>query len=48
VLTDFLEKNGYGQAVRTTLAGDASRRRYERLELDNKRFILMDWQGSPK
>ena len=43
VLTDFLEKNGYGQAVRTTLAGDASSRRYERLEMDNKRFILMDW-----
>ena len=47
VLTDFLEKNGYGQAVRATLAGDASRRRYERLELDNKRFILMDWQALP-
>ncbi len=43
VLIDFLEKNGYGQAVRTTLAGDASSRRYERLETDNKRFILMDW-----
>ena len=47
VLTDFLEKNGYGQAVRTTLAGDASSRRYERLEMDNKRFILMDWPALP-
>ena len=47
MLTDFLEKNGYGQAVRTTLAGDASSRRYERLEMDNKRFILMDWPALP-
>ncbi|EJW20953.1 hypothetical protein IMCC14465_07490 [alpha proteobacterium IMCC14465] len=47
VLADFLEKNGYGQAIRKTLAGDASSRRYERLELNNERFIMMDWQALP-
>ena len=39
---DFLEKAGFGQAKRIKLPGDASFRRYERLSLDGKQYILMD------
>ena len=38
---DFLERHGYGSAVRTALAGDASARRYERLHGGPEPAILM-------
>ncbi len=38
----FLARNGWGGARRIALAGDASFRRYERLEKDGRRAMLMD------
>ena len=38
----FLARHGWGEAARAALAGDASFRRYERLELDGTRGVLMD------
>jgi aminoglycoside/choline kinase family phosphotransferase len=38
----FLARNGWGAARRAPLAGDASFRRYERLERDGARAMLMD------
>ena len=38
----FLARNGWKNARRSPLAGDASFRRYERLEQGNKRAMLMD------
>ncbi|MGH6917741.1 MAG: aminoglycoside phosphotransferase family protein [Geminicoccaceae bacterium] len=38
---DFLERHGFGSAVRTALAGDASARRYERLSGGPRPAILM-------
>ncbi len=37
----FVEKAGWGDAVATPLAGDASTRSYERLEKDGRRAVLM-------
>ncbi len=41
-IADFLAAEGWGAAVRTPLAGDASARRYERLRDGSRRAILMD------
>lgn len=41
-ITNFLKANGWGDAVRTSVPGDASPRRYERLELKGKKAVLMD------
>lgn len=38
----FLAANGMGSAKRDAIAGDASFRKYERLSLGGKNFILMD------
>ncbi len=38
----FLERAGWGRARRGLLAGDASFRRYHRLDLDGRRAVLMD------
>lgn len=38
----FLARAGWAKALRTTLAGDASERRYERLFRDGKTAVLMD------
>lgn len=38
----FLEAEGWGSAARRPLAGDASFRRYERLQLKNASAVLMD------
>ena len=43
VLRDaFLAETGWGQAVRRPLAGDASERRYDRLEREFQTAVLMD------
>lgn len=41
-LQGFLTHCGLSHATRTTVAGDASFRRYDRLTLDGKSYILMD------
>ncbi|MBM3950746.1 MAG: aminoglycoside phosphotransferase [Rhodospirillales bacterium] len=41
-LRAFLARHGWGDARRSPLAGDASFRRYERLERDGRRAMLMD------
>ena len=41
-LEALLERSGFAGAERTTLAGDASTRRYERLALGDRRGVLMD------
>ena len=41
-IMDFLEANGWQQAGRTTLADDASARRYQRLTHGARQAILMD------
>lgn len=46
-IIEFLEKSGWGAATRADLAGDASTRRYERLSLDGKPAVLMDWPAGP-
>src|SRR5215469_14750266 len=38
----FLAASGWGQAMRRKLAGDASFRRYDRLEAEERRVVLMD------
>ena len=40
--TAFLERAGWGDAIRTPLAGDASARRYERLIAGDRTAVLMD------
>ncbi|MBB3994154.1 hypothetical protein GGR95_001795 [Sulfitobacter undariae] len=43
LLTAFIQNNGWADATRVTIAGDASNRRYERLTaLDGSTVILMD------
>jgi aminoglycoside/choline kinase family phosphotransferase len=44
----FLGEAGWGAAVRLPLAGDASARRYERLELEGRRAVLMDATRLPE
>ncbi|WP_339614274.1 phosphotransferase [uncultured Parvibaculum sp.] len=46
-IRDFLETCGWGGAARADLAGDASTRRYERLTLDGRPAVLMDWPAGP-
>jgi aminoglycoside/choline kinase family phosphotransferase len=41
-IAGFLAAEGWGDATRAPLAGDASARRYERLRRDGRRAILMD------
>jgi tRNA threonylcarbamoyl adenosine modification protein YjeE len=43
----FLDKTGLGAAARTRIAGDASSRSYERLDLGGKPFILMNAPRRP-
>ncbi|WP_339831664.1 phosphotransferase [uncultured Parvibaculum sp.] len=43
----FLAGAGWGKATRRPLAGDASTRRYERLALDGRPAVLMDWPSGP-
>ena len=38
----FLDRLGWGEAARMPLAGDASFRRYERIELAGRKAVLMD------
>jgi len=42
LIREFLQRHGWGAAVRQPLADDASFRRYERLTLDGKKAVLMD------
>lgn len=42
ILASFLAAAGWGEAVRTPLAGDASFRHYDRLQLDGQSAVLMD------
>ncbi len=42
LIQNFLESAGWGDAVRSRLAGDASFRRYERLRHGTSRAVLMD------
>jgi aminoglycoside/choline kinase family phosphotransferase len=42
VIAAFLERRGWGKATRMPLAGDASFRRYERLQLSGAAAVLMD------
>lgn len=43
----FLDKAGFGAAARARIAGDASTRSYERLDLSGKQFILMNAPRRP-
>ncbi|WP_293333886.1 phosphotransferase [Parvibaculum sp.] len=43
----FLKEAGWEKAERRPLAGDASSRRYERLSLDGRPAVLMDWPAGP-
>ena len=42
LIANFLEANGWGEAQRAPLAGDASFRRYERLRINGEAAVLMD------
>ncbi len=42
LIAAFLARNGWGGARRRPLAGDASFRRYDRVEADGRRAVLMD------
>lgn len=42
VIANFLTANGWGEAARGKLAGDASFRRYDRLARGDERVVLMD------
>ena len=42
LIRDFLRANDWGAAARTPVAGDASSRRYERLEMNGQKAVLMD------
>jgi tRNA threonylcarbamoyl adenosine modification protein YjeE len=46
-LADFIALGDWHDAARRPLAGDASTRRYERLERNNASAVLMDWQAAP-
>ena len=46
-IVEFLKASGWGAAMRADLAGDASTRRYERLSLDGRPAVLMDWPAGP-
>ncbi len=46
-LQGFLHQAGWGAARRAALAGDASTRRYERVQLNEQKAVLMDWQAAP-
>ena len=46
-ICEFLEKSGWGAAIRADLAGDASTRRYERMSLNGTPAVLMDWPAGP-
>jgi tRNA threonylcarbamoyl adenosine modification protein YjeE len=46
-IVSFLERSGWGDARRTFFEGDASFRRYERLEAGERRAILMDMPARP-
>ena len=41
-IKNFLSANGWGEALRIPLTGDASFRRYERLALSGRKVLLMD------
>ncbi len=43
----FLAGAGWSEATRQALAGDASTRRYERLSLNGRPALLMDWPSGP-
>ncbi|ABS61758.1 aminoglycoside phosphotransferase [Parvibaculum lavamentivorans DS-1] len=43
----FLASAGWAAAERRPLAGDASTRRYERLSLNGRPAVLMDWPSGP-
>lgn len=43
----FLASAGWSAALRRPLAGDASTRRYERLDLNGHPAVLMDWPCGP-
>lgn len=43
----FIDKTGFAAAARARIAGDASSRSYERLDLGGKRFILMNAPRRP-
>jgi tRNA threonylcarbamoyl adenosine modification protein YjeE len=43
----FLDGNGFGEAERRRIQGDASIRGYERLTLDGATYILMNWPKRP-
>lgn len=47
-ISAFLRSAGWGDAVRAPLAGDASTRRYERLNGPKGRAVLMDWPRAPE
>ncbi len=47
LLEAFLQRAGWGSATRTYLQGDASIRRYERLDLNGVKGVLMDWPAGP-
>ena len=42
LIADFLDRAGWGAARRSRLAGDASFRHYDRIDLAGKRAVLMD------
>lgn len=44
-IAQFLKGAGYGDAHRRILAGDASSRRFLRLNHNQKSFVLMDWEA---
>lgn len=43
----FLDRKGWGEAARTFLDGDASSRRYERLQQGHAKAVLMDMPSTP-
>lgn len=47
-IRDFLRAAGWGDAARADLAGDASTRRYERLQGPRGKAVLMDWPRAPE
>ncbi len=47
LLVAFLKTAGWEKAKRTFLQGDASLRRYERLALNGRDAVLMDWPAGP-
>jgi tRNA threonylcarbamoyl adenosine modification protein YjeE len=46
-IRSFLDESGFGEAERRRLQGDASTRSYERLALDNRSYVLMNWPRRP-